>query len=154
MPKRDDIGGSDNIPINVLNPEDSSAGGQTSAAEVVKDLASDVMTQLVEDIMDDPYVGHLVQDLPKAKIPFFVQLAHMGPTMPNFGVLEDAGFSSKVSEGKSDRESAAVSTEAKHKLLRSSECQDLVCRIMENTFFNLMSEVAHGEINLDVSLAG
>ena len=118
---------------------------------MVKDLASDVMTQLVEDLMDDPFVGHLVQDLPRAKIPFFVQLADMGPTPPKFGVLEAPSGSSKTSEGKSDAESATtVPTEAKHKLLRSSECQDLVSRILENTFFNLISEVAHGEIDLDV----
>ena len=103
--------------------------------------------------MDDPFVGHLVEDLPKAKIPFFVQLADMGPTPPKFGVMEasSAGSSSKTPEGKSDGDvGAAVPTEAKHKLLRSSECQDLVSRILENTFFNLISEVAHGEINLDV----
>ena len=150
MPKRDDASDNMGPPINILNPEDGSAG---AAKTMVKDLASDVMAQLVEDLMDDPFVGHLVEDLPKAKIPFFVQLADMGPTPPKFGVMEasSAGSSSKTPEGKSDGDvGAAVPTEAKHKLLRSSECQDLVSRILENTFFNLISEVAHGEINLDV----
>ena len=38
----------------------------------------------------------------------------------------------------------------KNQLLQHGGTQELISRIMENTFFNLISEVAHGEINLNV----
>ena len=152
VPKRDYEDHDIVPPINIINPEDSISGGATSTDDVVKNLANDVMTQLVEDLLDDPFVEHLIQDLPKAKIPFFVQLADSGLMATRLGILEsESGSSSKTAEGKSDWvDEAPASTEAKHKLLRTGECQDLVSRILENTFFNLVSEVAHGEINLDV----
>lgn len=154
IPKRDEFDDLSAPPVNILNPEDSSGEMQKDASETVKNLASDVMTQLVEDILSDPFVSHLVQDLPRAKIPFFTQLAEIGETPPQYGILPEA--ESKSEEGKSDKDqdtpsdSQMAPLDARHKLMRSNECQDLVCRILENTFFNLISEVSHGEINLDI----
>ena len=152
-----------NFGAESMNPEEgNSTAANNHPPKTVQDLATEVMTQLVEDLMDDPFVKHLVEDMPPAKTPFFVQLKNQqtkqgeGST-PDYGNLPSSSSSSTKEEVKeemggtmSSTMSSTMTIEDRKKLLKTSETQDLLSRIMENTFFNLISEVAHGEINLNV----
>ena len=138
----------------VDNPEEVDGGGSSSsAAASVKTLAQEVMESLVDDLMDDPFVKHLVEDMAPSKTPFFVKLNEMESIKAGRrGVAEEE----KKETSKSEDDALEQTTRGpmrptdQSKLLQSSETQDLLSRIMENTFFNLISEVAHGEINLNV----
>ena len=156
IPKRDNnaSNASNSTQLDFNNPEE--AVTEIGTGNVTKDLAREVMAQLVEDLMDDPFVQHLVEDMPPAKTPFFVQLAKEGVT--EYGNLSaNVGASGEKKEDGSstkedvfDGERSPMTENDKNILLKTSETQDLLSKIMENTMFNLISEVAHGEINLNV----
>ena len=138
----------------------------------VQPLSRSVMEQLVDDIMDDPFVKHLVQDMPPSKTPFFVQLNEQAKA--SSGGVEYGNLGTGESKQESKQESTTLDDEDvlgdlnggggrggrggrggmqeadKNQLLQHGGTQELISRIMENTFFNLISEVAHGEINLNV----
>jgi len=146
-----------------MNPEDVEHRVQSTSTAAVKMLAKSVMEKLVDDIMDDPFVKHLVGEMPPAKTPFFVQLnekvkrsdpdnainygGDLGETKHESTKMEEDDESLDIL-GELDR--GSMDDKDKNKLLQNTETQELLSRIMENTFFNLISEVAHGEINLNV----
>ena len=163
IPKREVSGangGFASMLSGVDNPEEvdggsgsSSSSSSSNAAASVKTLAQEVMESLVDDLMDDPFVKHLVEDMAPSKTPFFVKLNEMESIKAGRrGVAEEE----KKETSKSEDDALEQTTRGpmrptdQSKLLQSSETQDLLSRIMENTFFNLISEVAHGEINLNV----
>jgi hypothetical protein len=157
IPKREPSGTSGSSMASMLsgvdNPEEvgGSGGGAAAAAASVKMLAQEVMESLVDDLMDDPFVKHLVEDMAPSKTPFFVKLNEVESIKAGRRGVEEKKETSK-SEDDVLEESTRGPMQKKDqlKLLQSAETQDLLSRIMENTFFNLISEVAHGEINLNV----
>ena len=157
-------GGGAELERSLLNPEENT--GTTEAQEAMKLLAKSVMEHLVDDIMDDPFVKHLVDDMPPSKTPFFVQLNEKVLAGGEYGNLgqagEEGGSEGKDESTKTEDEEMndvvgelgggrrKMNADDQSTLLQQSETQELLSRIMENTFFNLISEVAHGEINLNV----
>eukprot|EP00949_MAST-11_sp_MAST-11-sp1_P001813 g1813.t1 len=101
-----------------------------------------VMSQLIEDVVGDPAVAHLCQDLPPPSTPFFKQLP-----LP----IEDASAKSlreaqPVLDAKQQDEGEGAS--APPFPADDTEASELILKIMENTMFNIVQEISHDEMDL------
>ena len=184
------------------DPEDPAAVAAADKRDIVKALTGDIMAHLVEDLIDDPFVSEIIDEMPPPKIPYFVQLRdldnpetqHVLGELPQWESEEQKAAAEKaLAEKRAERKEAAalleklsnspaaaaaadasglsqadegkkeevkkeegpkmiggISAEDYEKIVTNPEAQGLIARIMENTFFNIISEVAHGEINLEV----
>ena len=105
-----------------------------NAGEDMRSLAANIMEQLVDDVIADPALEHLMEGIPPPPPPYFVQLS--GSTTPRMNGAGTLGSA------------AAVDPSDRKQTMQDTESQELIARIMENTIFNLVQDVAVGDFDL------
>ena len=95
--------------------------------------------ELIDDLIADPSIEHLVNGIAPPPPPYFCQLS--GATTPR---LNGPGAGA-AGRGEPTAEQAVAE---RKQTLQDVESQELIARIMENTVFNLIQDVAAGEFDL------
>jgi hypothetical protein len=111
----------------------------SGATEDMRSLAGTIMSELIDDLIADPSIEHLVNGIAPPPPPYFCQLS--GATTPR---LNGPGAGA-AGRGEPTAEQAVAE---RKQTLQDVESQELIARIMENTVFNLIQDVAAGEFDL------
>ena len=105
----------------------------SGATEDMKALAGKIMSELIDDLIADPSIEHLVDGVAPPAPPYFCQLN--GSTTPR---LNGGGVGNVEGQTVAERKQT----------LQDVESQELIARIMENTVFNLVQDIAAGDFDL------
>ena len=109
----------------------------------VKALAKDIVSALMDDLIADPSIEHLMKSIPAPPPPYFVQLSGSEtPRLTGAPIIKEV-----VGEG-GDDELVDEIENARKQTLQDNESQSLISKIMENTIFNLVQDVAVGDLDL------
>ena len=108
--------------------------------ENVKGLAKDIMSALMDDLIADPSIEHLVNGIPAPPPPYFVQLT--GSETPR---LTGAPIIQEAAGGEKEENEIEM---ARKQTLQDNEAQLLISKIMENTIFNLVQDASQGDLDL------
>lgn len=128
----------DDAPPAARGEEESKAKAAAAPPTEGELLVEDVMSSLLQDLVNDVTVTETYETLPRDPVPLFGQLGKELSTPRT--TPRDTRADERAAEEEEKRLRLAA--------LRGGECRELVSRLMENTVLNVLKEAAHGEFNL------
>lgn len=111
----------------------------TSISADVQNLTQRIMSDMIEDLIRDPEISHIREDMPPAVTPYFAQLPAPIVDRSTIPVAEAQPL---LNDAAGDRTPDDVT------VLQEGEASNLINKIMENTIFNIVQEISHGDMDL------